>query len=42
MSTYRAGGAFGITAGFLAWYNVFPRIADPGNSFFPVIVFHSP
>lgn len=36
----RAGGAFGIIAAFLAWYNMWAGIADSSNSFFLVPVFH--
>lgn len=38
----RAGGAFGILAAFLAWYNAFAGIADTSNSFFIVPVVHLP
>ncbi|KAF2088740.1 hypothetical protein K490DRAFT_72467 [Saccharata proteae CBS 121410] len=38
----RAGGAFGIIAAFLAWYNAFAGFADSSNSFFVVPVFHFP
>jgi len=38
----RAGGAFGIIAAFLAWYNALAGIADPSNSFFLIPVFHFP
>jgi len=38
----RAGGAFGMLAAFLAWYNAFAGIADSSNSFFLVPVFHFP
>lgn len=36
----RAGGALGIVAAFLAWYNMFAGMADPSNSFFLVPVVH--
>ncbi|KAF2718412.1 hypothetical protein K431DRAFT_306088 [Polychaeton citri CBS 116435] len=38
----RAGGAFGIVAAFLAWYNMYAGIADPSNTFFIVPVVHFP
>ncbi|KIW07020.1 hypothetical protein, variant [Verruconis gallopava] len=38
----KAGGAFGILAAFLAWYNAFAGIADSSNSFFVVPVAHFP
>ncbi|KAL7620624.1 Meiotically up-regulated protein 86 protein [Parahypoxylon ruwenzoriense] len=38
----RAGGGFGLIAGFLAWYNAFAGIADSSNSFFLIPVFHFP
>lgn len=38
----RAGGAFGIVAGFIAWYNMLAGLADPSNSFFVVPVLHFP
>ena len=38
----RAGGAFGILAAFLAWYNALAGILDRGNSFFLVPVAHFP
>jgi hypothetical protein len=41
-SCIRAGGAFGILAAFLAWYNAFAGIADSSNSFFVVPVMHFP
>jgi len=31
-----AGGAFGIVAAFLAWYNMFAGIADQSNFFFKI------
>ena len=37
-----AGGAFGIIAGFVAWWNMFAGIADKSNSFFLVPVLHFP
>lgn len=38
----KAGGAFGILAAFIAWYNAFAGIADSSNSFFVVPVVHFP
>jgi len=38
----RAGGAFGILAAFLAWYNALAGLADTSNSFFIVPVIHFP
>lgn len=38
----RAGGAFGMLAAFLAWYNALAGIADPSNSFFLIPVLHFP
>ncbi|TKA79130.1 Acetate permease A [Friedmanniomyces simplex] len=38
----KAGGAFGILAAFLAWYNALAGIADPSNSFFLIPVAHFP
>ncbi|KAK5710607.1 Accumulation of DYads [Elasticomyces elasticus] len=38
----RTGGAFGIIAGFLAWYLMLAGLLDEGNSFFVVPVFHFP
>lgn len=38
----RAGGAFGILAAFLAWYNALAGIADTSNSFFIIPVVHLP
>ncbi|CAN8100836.1 unnamed protein product [Discula destructiva] len=38
----KAGGVFGLLAAFLAWYNAFAGIADTGNSFFIIPVFHFP
>ena len=37
-----AGGAFGIVAGFIAWWNMLAGIADRGNSFFLVPVMRFP
>ncbi|RMY06327.1 hypothetical protein D0868_05928 [Hortaea werneckii] len=37
-----AGGAFGILAAFIAWYNALAGIADPSNSFFLIPVAHFP
>lgn len=36
----RAGGAVGIVAAFLAWYNMYAGIADSSNSFLVVPVVH--
>lgn len=38
----RAGGAFGIIAAFIAWWNMLAGIADPSNSFFLIPVAHFP
>ncbi|KAF2000697.1 hypothetical protein P154DRAFT_522301 [Amniculicola lignicola CBS 123094] len=38
----KAGGAFGIIAAFLAWYNALAGIADNSNSFFVIPVAHFP
>lgn len=38
----RAGGAFGILAAFLAWYNALAGLADNTNSFFVIPVAHFP
>ncbi|KAK5123629.1 hypothetical protein LTR85_002667 [Meristemomyces frigidus] len=38
----RAGGGFGIVAGFVAWYIMLAGIADPTNSFFLIPVIHFP
>lgn len=38
----RAGGAFGILAAFIAWYNALAGIADTSNSFFIIPVAHFP
>ncbi|KAL5114968.1 Meiotically up-regulated protein 86 protein [Pleosporales sp. CAS-2024a] len=37
-----AGGAFGLAAAFLAWYNALAGIADSTNSFFVIPVAHFP
>ncbi|CBX94675.1 hypothetical protein IAQ61_009359 [Plenodomus lingam] len=37
-----AGGAFGLMAAFLAWYNAIAGIADSSNSFFVIPVAHFP
>lgn len=37
-----AGGAFGIVAAFIAWWNMLAGIADRSNSFFLVPVLHFP
>jgi succinate-acetate transporter protein len=37
-----AGGAFGIIAAFIAWYNMLAGLADPSNSFFALPVVHFP
>lgn len=37
-----AGGAFGIAAALLAWYNALAGIADTSNSFFIIPVAHFP
>lgn len=37
-----AGGAFGIVAAFLAWWNMLAGIADKSNSLFLVPVAHFP
>lgn len=37
-----AGGAFGIAAAFLAWYNMFAGIADNSNFWFKIPVVHLP
>ncbi|KAL8364830.1 hypothetical protein RB595_003892 [Gaeumannomyces hyphopodioides] len=41
-SLERAGGAFGMLSGFLAWYNAFASITDHSNSLFLIPVFHFP
>jgi len=41
-SCIKAGGAFGIMAAFLAWYNALAGIADSTNSFFVIPVVHFP
>lgn len=38
----KAGGGFGIVAGFLAWYNMLAGLLDEGNSFFFLPVLHFP
>lgn len=38
----KAGGAFGLVAAFLAWYNALAGIADTSNSFFIIPVAHFP
>jgi len=38
----RAGGAFGIIAAFVAWYNALAGLADTSNSFFIIPVAHFP
>lgn len=38
----KAGGAFGLMAAFLAWYNALAGIADSTNSFFVIPVLHFP
>ncbi|KAK5119780.1 hypothetical protein LTR85_007356 [Meristemomyces frigidus] len=38
----RAGGATGIVAAFLAWWNMLAGIADPSNSLFLIPVLHFP
>lgn len=37
-----AGGAFGIIAGFIAWWNMLSGLLDRSNSFFLIPVFHFP
>jgi len=37
-----AGGAFGVVAAFIAWYNMLAGLADPSNSFFALPVVHFP
>lgn len=41
-SLVRAGGAFGLAAAFIAWYNALAGIADTSNSFFIIPVVHFP
>lgn len=41
-SCVKAGGAFGLMAAFLAWYNALAGIADTSNSFFIIPVVHLP
>ncbi|OAG44406.1 hypothetical protein AYO21_01402 [Fonsecaea monophora] len=38
----RAGGAFGLAAAFLAWYNALAGLADTSNSFVIIPVAHFP
>ncbi|KAK4543031.1 hypothetical protein LTR36_006029 [Oleoguttula mirabilis] len=38
----RAGGATGIVAAFLAWWNMLAGLANPSNSFFLIPVLHFP
>lgn len=38
----KTGGAFGLMAAFLAWYNMFAGMADSSNFFFTVPVIHFP
>lgn len=38
----RAGGAFGIVAAFIAWYNMLAGLLDDSNSFFVIPVAHFP
>lgn len=38
----RAGGAFGIVASFIAWYNMLAGLLDDSNSFFLIPVAHFP
>lgn len=38
----KAGGAFGIIAGFIAWWNMLAGLADPSNSLFLIPVMHFP
>lgn len=38
----RAGGAFGIVAAFIAWWNMIGGLLDHSNSFFLIPVFHFP
>jgi len=41
-SCVKAGGAFGLAAAFIAWYNALAGIADTSNSFFIIPVAHLP
>jgi succinate-acetate transporter protein len=41
-SLIKAGGAFGLIAAILAWYNALAGIADDSNSFFVIPVAHFP
>lgn len=38
----KTGGAFGLAAAFIAWYNALAGIADTSNSFFIIPVAHLP
>lgn len=38
----RAGGAFGIVAAFIAWWNMLAGLAEPSNSLFLIPVLHFP
>ena len=38
----KAGGGFGIIAGFIAWWNMLAGLADRSNSLFLVPVLHFP
>jgi len=38
----KAGGGFGMVAGFLAWYFMLAGIAEPSNCFFAIPVIHFP
>ncbi|KAK4922910.1 Meiotically up-regulated protein 86 protein [Elasticomyces elasticus] len=42
VSLIKTGGAFGLAAAFLAWYNALAGIADTSNSFFILPVIHFP
>ncbi|KAG8625075.1 hypothetical protein KVT40_006826 [Elsinoe batatas] len=42
LACIKAGGAFGLLAAFMAWYNALAGIADSGNSFFLIPVAHFP
>ena len=41
-SLVKTGGAFGLIAAILAWYNALAGIADTSNSFFIIPVAHFP
>ncbi|KAK5101606.1 Meiotically up-regulated protein 86 protein [Exophiala xenobiotica] len=41
-SLVKTGGAFGLMAAFIAWYNALAGIADTSNSFFIIPVAHLP